>query len=179
MIKNIIIALLLVVCAVFLFVGYKGNNQAPVVAVNSYEECVAAGYAVMESYPPQCKTPDNKTFKQDIGNELEKIDKITVDNPRPNQIIASPLQIAGKARGGWYFEASFPAHLLDANGKELAVMPIMADGEWMTTDFVPFKATMTFATPETTTGTLILKKDNPSGLPENDEQLIIPVVFSQ
>lgn len=30
--------------------------------ISSFEECVAAGYPVMESYPEQCKTPDGRTF---------------------------------------------------------------------------------------------------------------------
>jgi len=53
----------------------------------------------MESYPRQCKTPDGKTFTEDIGNEVEKLDLIKINNPRPNQIIESPLFIKGEARG--------------------------------------------------------------------------------
>jgi hypothetical protein len=30
--------------------------------INSYEECVAAGYAVQESSPPVCVTPDGTSF---------------------------------------------------------------------------------------------------------------------
>ncbi len=36
--------------------------------INSFEECVAAGYPVMESYPAQCRIPDGKTFTQVIEN---------------------------------------------------------------------------------------------------------------
>lgn len=154
----------------------NGNNNP---SVSNFEECVEAGYPVLESYPPQCKTPDGKTFAQDIGNELDKLDLIRLESPRPNQVVSSPMLIKGEARGNWYFEASFPAKLLDANGNQLAIMPIQAKGEWMTTDFVPFEATMTFPTPTTSTGTLILEKDNASGLPEYDDKLIVPVRFSQ
>lgn len=110
-------------------------------------------------------------------DDVTRNDLIIVENPAPNQLISSPFQIKGKARGYWYFEASFPARLLDANGVELAVMPIQANGEWMTEDFVPFIATITFAQPSTATGRLVLQKDNPSGLPEHDAQLSIPVRF--
>lgn len=34
--------------------------------INSFEECVSAGYPVMESYPRQCKTSEGKTFIEDI-----------------------------------------------------------------------------------------------------------------
>ena len=47
----------------------------------------------------------------------------------------------------------------------------------MTKDFVPFKAELEFSLPSTETGVLILEKDNPSGLPENDDELRIPIRF--
>src|SRR3989344_944214 len=105
-------------------------------------------------------------------------DLIQVDAPKAYAVIASPLTVTGKARGSWYFEASFPVRLLDANGTELAVTPAQAKGEWMTEDFVPFEATLTFNTPTTKTGTLILHNDNPSGDPAYDKEIRIPVTFS-
>jgi hypothetical protein len=107
----------------------------------------------------------------------EKSDLIKVDNPRPNQIIESPLFIKGKARGSWYFEASFPIKLFDDNGFLLGARSAQALGDWMTTDFVDFSATLPFAVPSTPNGRLVLEKDNPSGLPENADELIIPVYF--
>jgi hypothetical protein len=47
----------------------------------------------------------------------------------------------------------------------------------MTENFVEFLAIIEFDTPTTATGTLILEKDNPSDLPEYDNQLIVPVKF--
>ncbi len=90
----------------------------------------------------------------------------------------STFHITGKARGNWYFEASFPVILKDSQGKVLAQAPAQAKGEWMTTEFVPFELDLTFRKQTTTTpATLILKKDNPSGLPEHDAQIEIPVVL--
>ena len=103
--------------------------------------------------------------------------KIRLESPKANQIVSSPLVVTGIARGTWYFEASFPVRLLDANNQELAVMPAQAQGEWMTEDFVPFSVTLTFANPSTATGKLILQKDNPSGDPARDEQIEILVRF--
>lgn len=104
-------------------------------------------------------------------------DFIRVSNVRPNDIVHSPLTVQGEARGNWYFEASFPVKLYDADGKELAAIPAQAQGDWMTTEFVPFEVTLEFTQPSTDTGALVLKKDNPSGLPEHDDQLVIPVRF--
>jgi hypothetical protein len=101
---------------------------------------------------------------------------ISLSSPAPDATVTSPLVVTGEARGSWYFEASFPVRLLDSNGNELAVAPAQAQGDWMTTDFVPFSVTLTFTTTDTS-GTLVLEKDNPSGLPENADSISIPVQF--
>ncbi len=154
------------------------NQNANVAVITNFDECVAAGNPVMESYPRRCNA-NGQTFSEYIGNELEKIDLIRIDSPRPNAVVASPLEITGQARGIWYFEASFSVKLLDANGEEITLKPpyIMTTENWMTEEFVPFKATIEFSAPSTATGTLILEKGNPSGLPENDDSLIVPVKF--
>jgi len=106
-------------------------------------------------------------------------DVIRVDNPRPNQSIETPLFVAGQARGTWYFEADFPVKLFDGNDFLLGITPAHALGEWMTENFVPFSATLPFAVPSTSKGRLVLEKDNPSGLPEYADELIIPVYFKE
>jgi hypothetical protein len=52
-----------------------------------------------------------------------------------------------------------------------------AQGDWMTEDFVPFKADI--KVPDTFGGnaTLILTKDNPSGLPEHDASISFPITI--
>lgn len=92
--------------------------------------------------------------------------------------ISSPLVVTGRARGYWFFEASFPVVLTDWDGKIIADGYATAEGEWMTEDFVPFYFTLTFDKPAYgERGTLILRKDNPSGLPEHDAAVEIPVRF--
>ncbi|MFA5413413.1 MAG: Gmad2 immunoglobulin-like domain-containing protein [Patescibacteria group bacterium] len=180
----LLIVLILLLGGVFYYYNFykttppvgNENQNTPVITVTNFEECVAAGNPVMESYPRQCRAGD-KNFVEYIGNELEKTDLIRIDAPRPNAIITSPLEITGEARGTWYFEASFPVKLFDANGVQLAAIPAQAQGEWMTENFVPFKATLEFAAPTTATGTLVLEKDNPSGLPEHADSLIVPIKF--
>lgn len=113
------------------------------------------------------------------GNASSSVDfgDIFLSSPLPNTRVASPLIVEGEARGTWYFEASFPVRLLDGNGNEIAVAPAQAEGDWMTEDFVPYMVLLEFAQPSTPNGTLVLQKDNPSGLPKHDESLSIPVLF--
>jgi hypothetical protein len=103
---------------------------------------------------------------------------ITVTIPKANQVISSPFTVSGEAKGNWFFEASAPVEIRDANGKLLGQGPVQAEGNWMTTDFVPFKGTITFSKSSTTNGTIIFKNDNPSGLPENDRSYSIPIKFN-
>ena len=49
--------LILIILALTIFLV---NGCMP--EVNSFYDCIKAGYPVMESYPRQCKTPDGRTF---------------------------------------------------------------------------------------------------------------------
>lgn len=113
----------------------------------------------------------------DNENNIEPAGEITVTEPRPGQHILSPLLISGQARGSWYFEANFPVELRDGNGTLLAQGAAHAQGNWMTDNFVPFSAELLFTTPVTSTGELILHNDNPSGLPENEKSVTVPILF--
>lgn len=167
-------ALALVVVALGVFL-YRSNGLVQT-SITSFEEC-AKLYPVMESYPEQCKTPDGRTFVRDISGDLSNL--IVIDAPIANATVVSPLTITGKARGNWYFEASFPVRLEDTLGNILATAPAQAQGEWMTTDFVPFEVALTFKRPFTEFGELILKNDNPSGDPMNDKEIRVPVRFRE
>lgn len=159
---------------------YVNNFNKNEVVVTSFEECVSAGNPIMESYPRQCMSKDGKHFTEFIGNALEKADKIVLTEPLPNDTVESPLVISGSARGSWFFEASFPVFLTDWDGLIIADGIATAQGDWMTSEFVPFTATLnyTLATSSySNKGTLILQKDNPSGLPEHDDALEIPVML--
>ncbi|MBN1779420.1 MAG: GerMN domain-containing protein [Candidatus Buchananbacteria bacterium] len=105
-------------------------------------------------------------------------DLIKVDSLSAGQTISSPLVITGQARGSWFFEADFPVELVDQAGNVVATGIAQAQSDWMTQDFVPFQVELIFKNAPTGVGKLILKKDNPSGLPENDNQLEIPVTFA-
>lgn len=102
---------------------------------------------------------------------------VRVFNLDPGTVVKSPMEITGEARGTWYFEASFPIKIYDVNGTLLGTAIAQAEGDWMTEDFVPFRTTLTFVSATTTIGKIVFRKDNPSGLPENDAEFNIPVKF--
>jgi hypothetical protein len=109
-----------------------------------------------------------------------KSDLIQVENPSPGQAVLSPLFVIGKARGSWFFEGSFPVVLVNWDGRIIAEGQAKAQGEWMTGDFVPFRAELSFDKNQLySRGNLILKKDNPSGLSQNEDSLEIPITFAK
>jgi hypothetical protein len=106
---------------------------------------------------------------------------IMLEYPQEGQTVSSPLRIEGKARGGWFFEATFPVVLTNWDGLIIAEGYATAQGDWMTEEFVPFTAELTFTSDTTVSnrGSLILQKANPSGLPENDDAYEITVFFEE
>ncbi len=111
------------------------------------------------------------------GSGKTSTGEIILKNFKDNQVVKSPLVLEGEAPGKWFFEASFPVKVLDANGNVLGQGPAQAQEDWMQEGPVDFKAEVTFTPPTTETGTLVLEKDNPSGLPENAAEVRIPIKF--
>jgi hypothetical protein len=144
---------------------------------------IAIGALVWQLNKEEVQKPgEDVLVTENIGNESEKLNLIRIEYPRPNQAIISPIVIKGKARGNWFFEASFPVLLKDWNGNVIAQGIAQAKGDWMTTEFVPFEATLNFKLDKTSygkSGFLILRKDNPSGLIQNDDALNVPVKFGE
>lgn len=124
--------------------------------------------------------------EEDTGPTVNlKPDLIQVTSLTPGEVISSPLTITGEARGYWFFEASFPVILTKWDGETIAQGMATAEGDWMTEDFVPFTVTLEFESPYSLNdeefkqnGTLIFEKDNPSGMPENADSLVFPIIFT-
>lgn len=140
------------------------SGDEPVACTQDAKLCLDGSYVSRQA--PDCNfTP------------CPKEDLIQVREIQPNQKISSPLEIEGQARGTWFFEASFPIVLTDGRGNQIAQAIAQTSQDWMTEDFISFQATLKFSKPETENGFLVFKKDNPSGLTENDDQLRVPVFF--
>ena len=131
-----------------------------------------------------CPAP---TVPLDVQKEIDKkANIIKVSSPAGMSVVTSPLSLTGQARGNWYFEASAPVSLVNWDGLIIADGYVTAQGEWMTEDLVPFAGSLPFTSPYKAgdpdfmkRGTIIFKKDNPSGLPEHDDALEIPVLFAK
>jgi len=178
-------AIAILVALFFAFNSYIYNEkQADAVdpaTVLSFAACEQAGYPVMESYPRRCRTPDGRTYTEEIQERITyanaTADMITVELPFPGAVTGKEFSVIGEARGTWYFEASFPIEVLDADGNTLATGYAQAEGDWMTEEFVPFRGEITV--PESYIGpaTLVLHNDNASGLPERNRSVSFPITI--
>lgn len=176
-----IVAIGLILYSLF---AYTPKEEGEVISILSFEDCALAGYPIMESYPRQCKTPEGLTFAEELPLETDVItytnsstDLITVLSPTPGSVTGKVFTLMGEARGNWYFEASFPVTVLDADGAVLVETYATAQGEWMTTEFVPYMSEITIPEDYIGPATLVLKKDNASGLPEHDASISFPFVI--
>ncbi len=102
---------------------------------------------------------------------------IVVYDPKANSVIQSPLLIEGKAKGNWFFEGSFSVELTDESRKHFATGIVQTRDDWMTEDFVSFDAKLEFISNTEIKGLLIFRNANPSGLPENSQEFIVPVII--
>lgn len=151
-----ILTLLIIIAAVVLFV-LPSNTKAPTT------------------------TNGQATTTPRTSDAAGMADLIVVDSPKPGDTISSTtVTITGKARGTWYFEASFPIEVVASTfGEAITIGQGHAEAlsDWMTEDFVPFTATIELSKgPEKSQVVVVLKNANPSGDPVRDMELGIVVV---
>jgi len=59
-----------------MIIGWKYVIKQKNIIVNNFEDCIVAGYSVLESYPRQCKTPDGKTVRAyNLGYPIMSVTK--------------------------------------------------------------------------------------------------------
>lgn len=107
--------------------------------------------------------------------------RVKVISPRAGATVGKSFSVTGEAPGNWYFEAVFPIQVRDKDNNKIGQTQGQASppagGDWITEAQVPFKATMTLDTAYSGSATLVLLRDNPSGLPENDDSFEVPITI--
>jgi hypothetical protein len=105
---------------------------------------------------------------------------VLVDSLKPGDVVSSPMALTGQAKGPWFFEGSLPVTVVDSDGNTVGEGYVQASSDWMIEGYVPFEGLVSFTIPAGSSGnngTVIFSKDNPSGLPENDASVKIPITF--
>lgn len=149
-----IIGLLLVVIVVLMWFLFETPTPAPQpVATSTAATTTSAG---------------TSTTAQPLSKE------VLVTSPQANATVGKTFIVSGVAPGPWFFEAVFPIQVRDAGNNVIGRSQGQAQGEWMTEGVVTFTSNMTVSD-YTGPATLVLMRDNPSGLPQNDDSVSIPI----
>jgi hypothetical protein len=132
-----------------------------------------AGPAVSTDKKAVATTTDVKVVSNKPLSE-----RVSVSSPGPGGTVGKTFTITGKAPGNWFFEASFPVQVRSSEGDVLGRAVAHTQSDWMTESLVSFTADVTISDPKYTgSARLILMRDNPSGLPENDDAIEIPIMI--
>lgn len=127
---------------------------------------------IKDNEPEIILPPKEEGMQNNSEHEL-----IQVSFPASGEKVGGEINVTGIAKGGWYFEGEFPIELLTPEGEKLAGFPALAEGEWMREDFVPFSAKLKYPVNQETKAKLVLHRNNPSDLREQDAQIEIPVIL--
>ena len=160
--STFIIILLLVVIAILSWVVFAKPVVTPVTPV---------------TITPSPTNPVPVTTTPPSPSPAPLHSKIQVTYPKANTSVPKKFTITGKAPGNWFFEASAPYMIRIEDGSKVAQGTLQTIGNWQTTNLVDFKADVVVNPAFSGQATLVLMKDNPSGLPENDDSLEIPITI--
>ena len=179
---NSIVPSLMVILLVFLvaFAAVAGTyswQQGRVNSLNAKIKNLNSQVSTLSSKLSQACQPTQQTNPTCISYEYMSAKGIPVliYSPIKNSTVTNPVAIIGEVPGNWSTEAQFPVQLKDDKGNIVAQAPAHVLGNWQTTQLVPFSVQLTFTTTESGSGTLVLQKDNPSGLPQNSDFVSIPI----
>lgn len=141
---------------------------APVIILIVLVVVGVGGYWVYKNSQPQ------KSATHDYGLNSYP----AISSPASGSTVTSPLRIEGTVPAGWMFEGQMPIKLLDENRKLIAEGrgQESTPGSWQSGKPVAFEGKVIFTT-TVKSGFLVIEKDNPSGLPENDGSFEVPVKF--
>lgn len=105
---------------------------------------------------------------------------IELKSPLPGTRVSSPIVIKGTASGSWFYEGSFPVEVLDGNRAVIGKGIATSTFDWMTMGFIPFRASIVVKNKPLsgTAGSILLKRDNPSGDSTNDQAIEVPIIFN-
>lgn len=101
---------------------------------------------------------------------------VNLSSPQEGSVVNSPLVVKGEAPGSWFFEGNIVVEIQDNNRQVITTHPGTAQSDWMTDNLVPFASLVEFET-QAETGYLIIRNDNPSGLPEFAKEVEWPLIF--
>lgn len=109
-----------------------------------------------------------------IGNA----DSLVSFSISPGQEVSGEIVATGTLSGGYFFEANVLVNILDKNKKLLRAGNGTAKTDWMTSGPVGFDTVLDFSGLKKGQAFIEIHNDNASGLPENDQSILIPIIIN-
>jgi len=159
----VIIAALLVVIAVLAWLLLMTPSAASAPSASAPEDWSATS------------TSDGDTSTNPSTPPLDT--NVSVSSPKSGAIVSHTFTISGNAPNTWYFEAVFPIKVTTPAGDTVGTAQGRAQTDWTVEGQVPFTATVSITSSYSGPATVALLRDNPSGLPENDDSFEVPVII--
>ncbi len=101
---------------------------------------------------------------------------VAVASPASGASVERTFTVTGVAPNGWYYEAVFPIQVRDGDDNLIASGQGQAQSDWTVQGPVRFSATITIPDSYSGPANLILLRDNPSGLPQNFDEVTLPII---
>lgn len=95
----------------------------------------------------------------------------------PGQKVSGEIVATGEIKGGYFFEGNILVNILNRNKDLLRAGNGNAKTNWMTSEIVGFDAVMDFSGLKKGDAYIEIHNDNASGLPENDNSILIPIII--
>jgi hypothetical protein len=132
--------------------------------------------------PDEAKTLEEKLSEVIANKEGEILgnkDDLVYFNIKPYDKVQDSILYNGAVKGGYFFEANILINILDANKNAVLESYASAKSDWMTSEPVLFGGEIDL-TKIGTTGLhyIEIHNDNASGLPENDKNILIPIIIN-
>lgn len=145
-----------------------------VVAINYMRQDKAKYLPPFVQQNGENKEPDKQPPALQISGNKADLVSFSVT---PGQKVSGKLDVTGSVKNNYFFEGNIGVDILDANKKLLKQGHGDSTTEWMTAGPVSFKATLDFTSLPKGPSFIQIRNDNPSGLPENDKFIWIPIVI--
>jgi len=92
--------------------------------------------------------------------------------------VSGLIDAYGIIKSDYFFEGNLPISVLDANKNILRMTNGAATTDWMTIEPVSFKTSLDLTGLPFGPAYIQIHNDNPSGLPENDKFILVPIVIN-
>ena len=156
------------------FFGSKLNTVLLLVLIILMVVALTFMFQNRSTYLPYWK--DNKTEENNTPEILGNKADLVSFSILPGSKVHGLMSYRGVVKGAYFFEANIVINILDLNKKVLKASNAHATGDWMTEEPVAFEGNIDFSGLPKGPAYLEIHNDNPSGLPENDKSILIPIV---